>query len=132
MRYQLIDAERGVFLLQLPVPDHEQRAVIGKTAAAMAVRHSRTRIVLLLGSPQPRLYMRNCQGPLIPCRKCEQWFPQRNQEELCPECHAAEPVPTAPRRKPRRRRPVHALQLPLFGPGEIPLCLPPELGRTES
>jgi hypothetical protein len=127
MVYQLIDADRGVFLLELPAPDGQQRAV-ARMAGVMALRHARSRTVLLLGAPQPRLYLRNAAGPLIPCRSCDEWFHQQNQEELCTACQPGRaPARSAPRKRRRKRPNPGQLVLPLFGPDHLQLALPGEL-----
>ena len=128
MVYQLIDADRGVFLLELPAPAGQQRAV-ARMAGVMALRHARSRTVLLLGAPQPRLYLRNGAGPLIPCRRCDEWFHQQNQEELCAECQSgrAPAARPAPRKRRGKRANPDQLVLPLFGPDHLQLALPDEL-----
>jgi hypothetical protein len=117
--------------LELAAPAGQQRAM-ARMAGVMALRHARSRTVLLLGATQPRLYLRNSAGPLIPCRHCDGWFHQQNQEELCPECQSqrSRPEPAARKRRPNaRRKRVSAgqLVLPLFGPDNRQLALPEEL-----
>jgi len=127
MLYQLIDTERGVLLLELPVADGQRAAA--RMAGVMALRHARSRTVLLLGAPQPRLYLRNALGPLIPCKRCDDWFQQRNQEELCPACRSSRSASQAVPRKRRRKSRVTLgqLTLPLLGPDDQELVLPPEI-----
>lgn len=128
MLYQLIDTERGLLLLELPAGGGQRAAA--RMAAVMALRHSRSRTVLLLGATHPRLYLRNAAGPLIPCKRCDDWFPQQNQEELCPACHAPR---SAAQPKPRKRRrariAVGQLTLPLTGPDDQELHLPAAVYR---
>lgn len=127
MIYQLIDTERGVLLLELPVGGGQRAAA--RMAGMMALRHAQSRTVLLLGTPQPRLYLRQAAGPLIPCKRCDDWFQQLNQEEWCPDCHSARSTTPAPPRKRRRKpRATHGqLTLPLTGPDDQELVLPKEI-----
>jgi len=127
MLYQLIDTERGVLLLELPVAAGQRAAA--RMAGVMALRHARSRTVLLLGAPQPRLYLRNAAGPLIPCKRCDDWFQQLNQEELCPACHSSRGAPQVTPRKRRRKARVSVgqLTLPLTGPDDQELMLPQEI-----
>jgi hypothetical protein len=103
-------------------------------AGVMALRHARSRTVLLLGAPQPRLYLRNAAGPLIPCKRCDDWFQQLNQEELCPACHTSRGAAQAPPRKRRRKARISLgqLTLPLTGPDDQELVLPDEIYRALS
>lgn len=130
MIYQLIDTDRGVLLLELPVVGGQRAAA--RMAGVMALRHARSRTVLLLGASQPRLYLRNSAGPLIPCKRCDDWFQQLNQEEQCPTCHSERVATPTPARKRRRKpRATHGqLTLPLTGPDDQELMLPEEISKA--
>lgn len=127
--YQLIDTERGLLLLELPAAGAQRAAA--RMAGVMALRHARSRTVLLLGTPQPRLYLRNATGPLIPCKRCDDWFQQHNQEELCPACHTPRAAASPASRKRRRRARLDdgQLTLPLTGPDDQELRLPEAIVR---
>lgn len=127
--YQLIDTERGLLLLELTAAGAPRAAA--RMASVMALRHARSRTVLLLGAPQPRLYLRNAAGPLIPCKRCDDWFQQHKQEELCPTCHSAPSTPPPlPRKRRRRAKAANGqLSLPLTGPDDQELRLPEAVAR---
>lgn len=127
--YQLIDTERGLLLLELPAAGAQRAAA--RMASVMALRHARSRTVLLLGAPQPRLYLRNAAGPLIPCKRCDDWFQQHKQEELCPACHSTSSAPSPlPRKRRRRAKTANGqLSLPLTGPDDQELRLPEAIAR---